>query len=372
MGYLELRDLYKSYDKKENMVVKGINLSIQKGEFIVLLGPSGCGKTTTIRMISGLEEVTQGDIILDNESIVNKATKDREISMVFQSYAIWPHMTVYENIAYPLRLRKLSKAMIDQIVNEVAEISHIKEYLKRYPAQLSGGQKQRVAVARAIAIKPKIFLMDEPLSNLDAKLRVSVRTELREIHNQLEATTIFVTHDQSEAMSLADRIVVMKDGVIEQIGTPDEVYHQSDSMFVASFIGSPPTNFFDADVKQDESGIHVVACGFRKTIKDDKLIEALRPYANDKIVLGIRPEKFEVNTKPKKDSFECTVEIIEPQGSHTVAMARVHDTSFKFLYTEHLNIKPLSKVYLNFKIEEIMIFNQQTGRRIPYEPTLHF
>jgi len=225
MATLELINLSKRYGKSV-WGAKDVNLKVNDKEFIVFLGPSGCGKTTTLRMIAGLEEVTEGKVLIDDENVTDMPPRKRNVSMVFQSYAVWPHMTVYENIAFALKLRKMEKSGIDKIVREVAELVNIGEYLERFPRQLSGGQRQRVALARAIAVKPKLFLMDEPLSNLDAKLRVRMRTELKAIHHKTEATTIFVTHDQSEAMSMADRIVVMKDGKIVQIGTPDDVYQR--------------------------------------------------------------------------------------------------------------------------------------------------
>jgi len=247
MEFLELKNLTKIY-QKDIVAIDNINLTIHDGEFLVLLGPSGCGKTTTMRMIAGLEEVTKGDIILEGKRINDLRPKDRGVSMIFQSYAIWPHMTVFENIAYALKLKKMDKAVIKEKVLEVAKKASIIDYINRYPTQLSGGQRQRVAVARAMAVEPKLFLMDEPLSNLDAKLRVSMRTDLKEVHNELGATSIFVTHDQAEAMSLADRIVVMNTGTIEQIGSPNDIYHDSRTMFVANFIGSPSTNFIDVEI----------------------------------------------------------------------------------------------------------------------------
>ena len=258
MSYLEIKNLQKKYTKDGPLVVNNMNLSIEKGEFIVFLGPSGCGKTTTIRMISGLEDISGGEILIDGEDVIGKKPKDRGVSMIFQSYAIWPHMTVFDNIAYPLKLQKVPKDEIKKRVTAAAEATDIVGLLNRYPAQMSGGQRQRVAVSRAIVVKPKIFLMDEPLSNLDAKLRVSMRTELKNIHIQQNSTSIFVTHDQSEAMSLADRIVVMYKGRIEQIGTPMEVYQDSATRFVAEFIGTPPTNFFVTKIEKTADGLMAV------------------------------------------------------------------------------------------------------------------
>ena len=288
MSYLEIKNLQKKYTKDGPLVVNNMNLSIEKGEFIVFLGPSGCGKTTTIRMISGLEDISGGEILIDGEDVIGKKPKDRGVSMIFQSYAIWPHMTVFDNIAYPLKLQKVPKDEIKKRVTAAAEATDIVGLLNRYPAQMSGGQRQRVAVSRAIVVKPKIFLMDEPLSNLDAKLRVSMRTELKNIHIQQNSTSIFVTHDQSEAMSLADRIVVMYKGRIEQIGTPMEVYQDSATRFVAEFIGTPPTNFFVTKIEKTADGLMAVNDDIHYLVPDS-LKDALLPYAGKEVDLGVRP-----------------------------------------------------------------------------------
>ena len=282
MSYLEIKNLQKKYTKDGPLVVNNMNLSIEKGEFIVFLGPSGCGKTTTIRMISGLEDISGGEILIDGEDVIGKKPKDRGVSMIFQSYAIWPHMTVFDNIAYPLKLQKVPKDEIKKRVTAAAEATDIVGLLNRYPAQMSGGQRQRVAVSRAIVVKPKIFLMDEPLSNLDAKLRVSMRTELKNIHIQQNSTSIFVTHDQSEAMSLADRIVVMYKGRIEQIGTPMEVYQDSATRFVAEFIGTPPTNFFVTKIEKTADGLMAVNDDIHYLVPDS-LKDALLPYAGKEV-----------------------------------------------------------------------------------------
>jgi len=286
MSYIKLDNLKKVYNKTIE-AVKKFDLEIYKGEFIVFLGPSGCGKSTTMRMIAGLESVTEGDILIDGKSIINLQPKDRGISMIFQSYAVWPHMTVYDNVAYALKLRKKSKKEIDKVVQEVAVVCDIVQYLDRYPSQLSGGQRQRVAVARAIAVKPKLFLMDEPLSNLDAKLRVSMRTDLKRIHQDLNSTSIFVTHDQSEALSLADRIVLMNNGVIEQIGTPNEIYHEPDKMFVAQFIGSPPSNFFTVKVAKKDDKVLLSNDDFSFEVKQKQKIQKvlLKDDLNKEIIL---------------------------------------------------------------------------------------
>ena len=247
MATLQLNNLTKRFGKNV-VAVKNLNLEVHDEEYLVLLGPSGCGKTTTMRMVAGLEEVTEGTIILDGVDITDLPPRKRNVSMVFQNYAVWPHMTVYQNISYALKLKKMSKDEIDRIVKDVAGMTGIAALLGRYPSQLSGGQQQRVAVARAIAVSPKLFLMDEPLSNLDAKLRVQMRTEIARLHDRLKTTMVYVTHDQVEAMTLGDRIVIMKDGVIQQVDTPMGLYTKPANKFVGGFIGSPAMNFVSGHV----------------------------------------------------------------------------------------------------------------------------
>lgn len=364
MSYLILKDLEKKYTPKGDMIVKKINLSIQQGEFLVLLGPSGCGKTTTLRMISGLEQVTGGDILLDGKSIVHLQPKDRGVSMIFQSYAVWPHMTVYDNIAYALKLRKMKKEEIKRIVYEVAEISDIVPYLKRYPTQLSGGQRQRVAVARALAVKPKLFLMDEPLSNLDAKLRVAMRTELKQIHMNTGSTSIFVTHDQSEAMSLADRIVIMRNGTIEQIGTPQEVYHASETMFVASFIGTPPTNFIPVWVEAEQERLFVKNEAFSLEVTETVKLR-LRSYVGKEVILGIRPENFILSDRDEISSIgKVKVEIVEPQGSYTIIFTHVGNTGVKIMSTALFDIPVGREYYLQINPKKMLFFDTETEQRI--------
>ena len=365
MSYLEIKQLQKRYTKNGPLIVDNMNLSIEKGEFIVFLGPSGCGKTTTIRMIAGLEEVSGGDILLDGQSILGKAPKDRGVSMIFQSYAIWPHMTVFNNIAYPLKLRKVPKPEIEKRVREAARVSEIENLLDRYPAQMSGGQRQRVAVARSIVVKPNLFLMDEPLSNLDAKLRVSMRTELHSIHKEMGATSIFVTHDQSEAMSLADRIIIMYNGKIEQVGTPIEVYRDSATRFVADFIGTPPTNFFEAEIVR-EDGLWAVGNGFHYRIPAIQQ-DSMAAYAGKKVDLGIRPEFLEESTEGlKTESYfsEADVDFVEPQGSHSILIAKVGDKPIKIHTVEHMDIKPGAHITMNVKPGMDMFFDKETGKRI--------
>lgn len=357
--FLKLDHLTKKYQGKI-LAVDSMNLVIKESEFLVLLGPSGCGKTTTMRMIAGLEDVTEGDVLLEGKSIKHLQPKDRNVSMIFQSYAVWPHMTVRQNIEYALKLKKLPKEERTMRVQEAANMADITDYLDRMPANLSGGQRQRVAVARAMAVKPKLFLMDEPLSNLDAKLRVAMRTDLRKAHDQLGSTTIFVTHDQSEAMSLADRIVVMNMGVIEQIGTPDEIYHDCDTMFVANFIGAPPTNFLDVTIEKNASTYVAKHNKFKFQI-DNEVIKSIDAYAGKKVVLGIRPENFTVD---KVDGIiKAEVLFVEPQGSHTVLVSEIDETRIKIVSSDVLSFKVGQTITIGIN-KKFMLFDADTGQRI--------
>lgn len=366
MSYLEIKNLQKKYTKDGPLVVNNMNLSIEKGEFIVFLGPSGCGKTTTIRMISGLEDISGGEILIDGEDVIGKKPKDRGVSMIFQSYAIWPHMTVFDNIAYPLKLQKVPKDEIKKRVTAAAEATDIVGLLNRYPAQMSGGQRQRVAVSRAIVVKPKIFLMDEPLSNLDAKLRVSMRTELKNIHIQQNSTSIFVTHDQSEAMSLADRIVVMYKGKIEQIGTPMEVYQDSATRFVAEFIGTPPTNFFVTKIEKTADGLMAINDDIHYLVPDS-LKDALLPYAGKEVDLGVRPEYIDLSfSMERTKGYLCdtVIDFVEPQGSHAILITKIGGNEVKIHTTTYMEMAPKTNVALNVKDDKVMFFDRDTSFRI--------
>lgn len=366
MSYLEIKNLQKKYTKDGPLVVNNMNLSIEKGEFIVFLGPSGCGKTTTIRMISGLEDISGGEILIDGEDVIGKKPKDRGVSMIFQSYAIWPHMTVFDNIAYPLKLQKVPKDEIKKRVTAAAEATDIVGLLNRYPAQMSGGQRQRVAVSRAIVVKPKIFLMDEPLSNLDAKLRVSMRTELKNIHIQQNSTSIFVTHDQSEAMSLADRIVVMYKGRIEQIGTPMEVYQDSATRFVAEFIGTPPTNFFVTKIEKTADGLMAVNDDIHYLVPDS-LKDARLPYAGKEVDLGVRPEYIDLSfSMERTKGYLCdtVIDFVEPQGSHAILITKIGGNEVKIHTTTCMEMAPKTNVALNVKDDKVMFFDRDTSFRI--------
>jgi len=302
------------------VAAQDINIQIQDKEFIVLVGPSGCGKSTTLRMIAGLEEISEGELYIDGKLMNDIPPKDRDIAMVFQNYALYPHMTVFENMAFGLKLRKYPKEEIKTRVNDAAVILGITELLERKPKALSGGQRQRVAVGRAIVRKPKVFLFDEPLSNLDAKLRVQMRTEIAKLHKRLEATMVYVTHDQTEAMTMGDKIVVMKDGFIQQIDTPLNLYNNPINKFVAGFIGSPAMNFMDGKIS-DENGYHFIEDknGLQLGIPDS-LKEKLVPYLNKNITLGIRPENIHSYFRNDIDNsnlvkISAKLEVVEPMGN---------------------------------------------------------
>ena len=284
---LRLENIYKVYDNKVT-AVEDFNLNVKDKEFIVFVGPSGCGKSTTLRMIAGLEEISQGDLYIDDRRVNDVAPKDRDIAMVFQNYALYPHMSVYDNMAFGLKLRKMPKKEIEKRVNDAAKILGLENFLDRKPKALSGGQRQRVALGRAIVRDAKVFLMDEPLSNLDAKLRVQMRAEIAKLHQRLQTTTIYVTHDQTEAMTMATRIVVMKDGLIQQVGTPKEVYDNPENIFVGGFIGSPAMNFFHGKLEEDGfllENEYKIDCSRRKNENASRT----RIYKKD-VVLGVRPE----------------------------------------------------------------------------------
>src|SRR5580693_4006237 len=287
MARVLIRNLNKTYDEVHAM--KDVNLEIRDKEFLVLVGPSGCGKTTTLRMVAGLESITSGEVVIGNRVVNELPPMDRDIAMVFQNYALYPHMSVYDNMAFGLKMRKFDRAEIGKRVREAAEILGIGDYLKRKPRQLSGGQRQRVALGRAIVRHPQVFLFDEPLSNLDAKLRVQMRVELKKLHTRLNTTAIYVTHDQVEAMTLGDRVVVMRGGLVQQVGEPLELYNAPVNRFVAGFIGSPAMNFAPVRVRDSNGGLHAASDAFRIDVPVE-IGPRLRPYAGSDVTMGIRPE----------------------------------------------------------------------------------
>ena len=320
MAQVALRKIVKMFDKTP--AVQGIDLDIADREFVVLVGPSGCGKSTTLRMIAGLEEATSGEIYIGDQLVNDVPPKDRDIAMVFQNYALYPHMTVFENMSFGLRLRKFPKAEIKERVENAARILDITALLDRQPKQLSGGQRQRVAMGRAIVRNPKVFLFDEPLSNLDAKLRVQMRTEIKKVHQKVTTTTIYVTHDQVEAMTLADRVVVMNAGRIEQIGTPYEVYHSPQTRFVAGFIGSPAMNFLPCQLVQNGSGLTVRLSDKLAFPVPENRTARYRPYVGRELIFGLRPEDIieprSGELEPGRVPFEVLLDVVEPMGMETM------------------------------------------------------
>ncbi len=319
MAQVALRNIVKTFDKTP--AVQGIDLDIADREFIVLVGPSGCGKSTTLRMIAGLEEATSGEIYIGDQLVNDVPPKDRDIAMVFQNYALYPHMTVYENMSFGLRLRKFPRAEIKERVENAARILDITDLLARHPKQLSGGQRQRVAMGRAIVRNPKVFLFDEPLSNLDAKLRVQMRTEIKKVHQKVTTTTVYVTHDQIEAMTLADRVVVMNAGRIEQIGTPHEVYHNPLTRFVAGFIGSPAMNFLPCQLVENNGGLAVSLTDKLSLPVPEERVARYRPHTGRELIFGLRPEDI-IETRgdlpPGSAGFDVQLDVVEPMGMETM------------------------------------------------------
>jgi multiple sugar transport system ATP-binding protein len=324
MAQVTLRKVVKMYDEVE--AVSAIDLDIADKEFVVLVGPSGCGKSTTLRMIAGLEEISGGDIAVDGEIVNDVPPKDRDMAMVFQNYALYPHMTVYQNMSFGLRLKKYPKDEIDKRVQEAARILDIKELLERKPRQLSGGQRQRVAMGRAIVRNPKVFLFDEPLSNLDAKLRVQMRTEIKRVHQKVRTTTVYVTHDQVEAMTLADRVVVMNRGKIEQVGAPNFLYHSPATRFVAGFIGSPAMNFVPCKLEQAGEALSIRLTDKIAFAVPAERVQRYKGAVGKDLTFGIRPEHLtEAKTNGSKNiaMFDANVEVVEPMGNETMVFITI-------------------------------------------------
>ncbi|MEM4717580.1 MAG: ABC transporter ATP-binding protein [Desulfurococcaceae archaeon] len=355
MTFLELINISKKFGR--TTAVDSVNLSVEKGEFIVLLGPSGCGKTTTLRIVAGLVYPDEGKVIVEGRDITYLEPGERDIAMVFQDYALYPHMTVYNNIAFPLVVKKkklkLSKEEINERVHKVARMLGIDELLDRKPLQLSGGQQQRVALARALIVEPRLWLMDEPLSNLDALIRVQVRAELKKLQKDLGITTIYVTHDQVEALTLADRIAVMNKGRIVQIGSPKEIYENPEHVFVATFVGSPPMNVIECKIDQDL----LVCQGF-----EVKLPSELAKSMNGQIVyLGIRPERIELYEKPVEGSIQGSVYITETLGSEFIVNVKLGDTILKVKTLREIIARSGDPIYLKINWKTISIFDKSTG-----------
>ncbi|MBU2493782.1 MAG: sn-glycerol-3-phosphate ABC transporter ATP-binding protein UgpC [Bacteroidetes bacterium] len=366
MAHVELKNVSKVYSGKTR-VVKNVNIEVNDHEFVVLVGPSGCGKSTTLRMVAGLEEVTEGEILIDGVVVNNVEPKDRDIAMVFQNYALYPHMTVFENMAFGLKLRKYPKEEINSRVNEAARILDLEQYLNRKPKALSGGQRQRVAVGRAIVRKPKVFLFDEPLSNLDAKLRVQMRTEISKLHNKLNATIIYVTHDQIEAMTMGSKIVLMKDGEIQQIGPPLDLYNNPVNKFVAGFIGSPSMNFVDGNITGKDNIAFTVNENVSIILPQEKINE-LKMYQGQKVTLGIRPEDFSINARTidtDKNFIETTVEVVEPLGNETFLYFTISNEQFIARVDSASTVKADDKVRLYLDVNKLYFFDEK-GHRIVF------
>ncbi len=351
----------------EVVAVDHVNLEIKDKEFFILLGPSGSGKTTILRLIAGLERPTEGEIYIDDVLVNDIPPKDRDIAMVFQNYALYPHMTVEENISFALRLRKMSTEEIERRVREVARMLEIEHLLDRKPAQLSGGQQQRVALARAIVREPKVFLMDEPLSNLDAKLRVQMRSELKKLQRRLEITTVYVTHDQVEAMTMADRIGVINEGKLQQVGTPEEVYSKPRNLFVAGFIGSPPMNFIDVILKEEEGKLWAEFEGVRVLVPQE-FYEALRDYVGRQVIMGIRPENlydrmFAVNPSPY-NTVRFKVDIVEPLGAEKILYLSLGNLNVVARVTPATKVKEGQEIDIVFDMYSAHFFDKDTGEAI--------
>ncbi|MBR2605967.1 MAG: sn-glycerol-3-phosphate ABC transporter ATP-binding protein UgpC [Clostridia bacterium] len=348
------------------VAVQQFSLDIKDKEFIVLVGPSGCGKSTTLRMVAGLEEITDGELLIDGKLVNDIPPKDRDIAMVFQNYALYPHMTVYENMAFSLKLRHVPKAEIDKKVKEAAEILDITQYLNRKPKALSGGQRQRVAIGRAIVRAPKVMLMDEPLSNLDAKLRNEMRAEIIKLRKRIDTTFIYVTHDQTEAMTLGDRIVIMKDGYIQQIGTPQEVFNHPANLFVAGFIGMPVMNFFDAELVREGSKYFVEVGGYRQELSPEKEERLLNnDVQSQPVTLGVRPEHTDVS----ETGVAATVEVSEMMGSsvHLHVNADGHDVIIIVPTTDMKgNYEMGDTVRFSFKGNVVHVFSKETEKNLEF------
>ncbi len=363
MAHISIRDVVKDYGTFKG--VRGINLEIADEEFVVLVGPSGSGKSTTLRMIAGLEDITSGTISIGERVVNDVPTRERDIAMVFQNYALYPHMSVFDNMAFGLKLQKRDQAEISRRVEEAAHTLGLETLLQRRPKALSGGQRQRVAMGRAIVRQPQVFLFDEPLSNLDAQLRVQMRAEIKKLHQTFRTTTVYVTHDQVEAMTLADRVVVMCDGQIEQIGAPQELYHSPISRLVASFIGSPSMNFLPVRVVGDGGGLALELEGSRRLAVPAERNEAYGPYKDSEMILGLRPEHL---TEPREGirgniaSLEAPVDLVEPMGMETIVHLAIGDTSTIARISPQFNVRHGEVMPLYAHMDHMHLILPDTGK----------
>lgn len=371
MANVTFKNVKKVYDKNV-VAVQEFNLDVADKEFIVLVGPSGCGKSTTLRMVAGLEEISEGELYIGDTLVNDVSPKDRDIAMVFQNYALYPHMTVYENMAFALKLRHVNKRDIDKKVKDAAEILGITELLQRKPKALSGGQRQRVAIGRAIVREPKVFLMDEPLSNLDAKLRNQMRAEIIKIHKSVNTTFIYVTHDQTEAMTLGDRIVIMKDGFVQQIGSPFEVFNSPKNLFVAGFIGTPQMNFFDARLEKSGGSYYTEVCGIRIPLTQEmnSKLNSNGTVSQD-IMLGVRPEHLNIVQEHAERAIKAVVDVSEMMGSefhlHVNACGRdvvIRVSAMELMDKYHTVLDSSAEIYFNFPAHLIHMFSKENEMNI--------
>lgn len=366
MPKIQFNNMYKRYENADDYSVKDFDIDVADGEFLVLVGPSGCGKSTTLRMIAGLEEITEGELKIDGKVVNNVAPKDRDIAMVFQNYALYPHMTVFDNMAFGLKLRKMDKDVIEKRVREAAEMLGLTDLLDRKPAALSGGQRQRVALGRATVREANVFLMDEPLSNLDAKLRVHMRTEIGQLHNRLGTTTVYVTHDQTEAMTLATRIVIMNEGEIHQVGSPFDVYNNPNDIFVASFIGSPSMNFYDVHYENGRisngKGIDL------PVIEPDKKLLDENGYNGKEVVFGIRPEDLQAEQIALEASpntvISADIEVAELTGAESILHLKSNETEITAVVDARDHHQPGMQIEVAVNMNKARFFDKETEKAI--------
>jgi multiple sugar transport system ATP-binding protein len=354
MASVDVRGVTKKFGNQQ--VIHGVDIAIADHEFVVLVGPSGCGKSTLLRMIAGLEQISGGEIAIGGRVVNNVQPKERDIAMVFQNYALYPHMTVFDNMAFSLKLAGGKRADIEQRVHAAADILGLRQLLSRYPRQLSGGQRQRVAMGRAIVRDPQVFLFDEPLSNLDAKLRVAMRTEIKALHQRLRTTSVYVTHDQVEAMTMADRIVLMRDGIVEQVGSPLELYDRPDNIFAAGFIGSPAMNFLPGTLRREGNNIHV---------KMDTGVELPLPARSggnngQKVIYGVRPEHLTLGN----GGIPATVSVVEPTGADTFVFSDIGGTPICATFSERHEFKPGETIALQPRLDAVHLFDNDSGKVI--------
>jgi multiple sugar transport system ATP-binding protein len=363
MAHVVVKELFKKYG--ELQVVHGIDFEINRGEFVVLVGPSGCGKSTILRMIAGLEAVTAGDIVIDDKVVNDLPPRERNIAMVFQDYALYPHMSVRQNLGFGLKMRGTSRSDVAAAVKRTAGILHIEELLDRKPKELSGGQRQRVAIGRAIAREPDLFLFDEPLSNLDAKLRVDMRTQIKRLHMAFKTTSVYVTHDQVEAMTLADRIVVLRGGIIEQVGTPADLYAEPRNIFVAGFIGSPTMNFLNARIVADNGELSVIPNGGPSLKLPKSMAATYESHVGQDVVFGIRPEHL-TNAWTEQDHgalapLSLKIEIAEPLGADTLIFSKIGNQEVVCRTTPEATSAPGATIMLQAKMNHMHLFDRESG-----------